>query len=190
MLSSKLLHGDHIRLTAVTSSDLSTLVRWWQDPGFLRLYDTDPAYPKTEDQLARRVEEGQTGKQNFLFGIRRIEGDELIGLFELDGVQWPHRTSWLSIGIGDEASRGQGYGYEAMQLGLDFAFYELNLYRVVLSVFSYNEAALALYGRLGFTREGVLREHFERDGRRHDMIIFGLLRDEWRRRQQTSPTHP
>jgi RimJ/RimL family protein N-acetyltransferase len=46
-------------------------------------------------------------------------------------------------------------------------------------VFSYNESAIALYEALGFTREGVYREHLERDGRRHDMYLYGLLRSEW-----------
>ncbi len=50
---------------------------------------------------------------------------------------------------------------------------------VCLTVFSYNENATALYERLGFTREGSYREHLERDGRRYDMYLYGLLRPEW-----------
>ncbi len=66
-----------------------------------------------------------------------------------------------------------------MELALRFAFNELNLYRVQLTVFSYNERAINLYEKLGFQREGVFREHIQRDGRRHDMILYGLLRQEW-----------
>jgi len=76
-------------------------------------------------------------------------------------------------------ARRHGYGREAMHVGLNFVFNELNLYRVCLTVFSYNESAIALYEALGFTREGVYREHLERDGRRHDMYLYGLLRSEW-----------
>ena len=60
-----------------------------------------------------------------------------------------------------------------------FAFDELNLHRVQLTVFSYNERAIALYEKLGFQREGVYREHLQRDGRRYDMYLYGLLRHEW-----------
>ncbi len=72
-----------------------------------------------------------------------------------------------------------------MQLALNFAFNELNLHRVCLTVFSYNETAVTLYESLGFRREGIYREHVERDGRRHDMILFGILRREWEDKNQS-----
>lgn len=179
MLSSNLLAGEKVRLTAVTSNDLPTITRWWADADFLRLYNSAPAVPRNEEQLSRRFDLGQTSPDTFLFAVRLLEYDDVIGLLELDGIEWSNRTTFLSIGIGAPEYRGKGYGYEAMRLALNFAFNELNLYRVCLTVFSYNEAAIALYERLGFTREGVYREHLERDGRRHDMILYGLLRREW-----------
>ena len=185
MIASNLLCGEKVRLTAVTSGDLSAVTRWWSDPDFMRLYNTAPAMPRNDDQLSRRFDLGRTSDDAFLFAIRRIDeaaaedDDELIGLLELDGVVWAHRTTFVSIGIGQARHRGLGYGREAMQLALAFAFNELNLYRVCLTVFSYNEPAIALYERLGFVREGTYREHLERDGRRYDMYLYGLLRPEW-----------
>jgi RimJ/RimL family protein N-acetyltransferase len=85
----------------------------------------------------------------------------------------------MSYCIGDPANRGQGYGYEATQLALAFAFHELNLHRVTLTVFDYNQPSIALAEKLGFRREGVFREFLQRDGQRHNMILFGLLRHEW-----------
>jgi RimJ/RimL family protein N-acetyltransferase len=179
MLKPDLLRGERVRLTAVTPTDLPVLTKWWADADFLRLYDSVPAYPKTEAQLAKRIEEGQKGDTTFLFGIRPLTSDDLLGLLELDGVMWSHGTTFVSIAIGDEENRGKGYGREAMQLALDFAFRELNLHRVCLTVFSYNPAASKLYESLGFTREGTYREHLQRDGQRYDMILYGLLRQEW-----------
>ena len=77
-----------------------------------------------------------------------------------------------------------GYGREAIELTLKFAFHELNLHRIQLTVFSYNERAIALYESFGFKREGVFREHLQRDGRRYDMYLFGLLRHEWELTQE------
>ena len=185
MIASNLLCGEKVRLTAVTSGDLSAVTRWWSDPDFMRLYNTAPAMPRNDDQLSRRFDLGRTSDDAFLFAIRRVDDaaaaddDELIGLLELDGVVWAHRTTFVSIGIGEARHRGLGYGREAMQLALAFAFNELNLYRVCLTVFSYNEPAIALYERLGFVREGAYREHIERDGQHYDMILYGLLRREW-----------
>jgi RimJ/RimL family protein N-acetyltransferase len=90
----------------------------------------------------------------------------------------------FSIAIGDPANWGQGYGYEAAQLALAFAFDELNLHRVTTTVFSYNERSIALVEKLGFRTEGAFREFLHRDGRRHDMLLYGLLRPEWEARRQ------
>jgi RimJ/RimL family protein N-acetyltransferase len=86
----------------------------------------------------------------------------------------------MSIAIGDRTNWGKGYGYEVAQLALAFAFDEINLHRVQATVFRYNERSIALFEKLGFRREGVYREFLQRDGKRHDMLLYGLLDREWR----------
>lgn len=179
MDNSNILRGERIRLAAINKDDLPVFAGWYEDAGFSRLSDSTPAAPLSEAQWAARLEEQQKAEDGFLFAIRELEEDSLIGYVELDGIQWTHQTAWMGIALGDRAYWGKGYGREAMKLILKFAFHELNLHRVQLSVFSYNERALSLYKKLGFVQEGVMREHLSRDGRRHDMLIFGLLRREW-----------
>ena len=179
MTSSTLLRGNRVQLTALTQSDLPTVVQWYQNPEFLRLFDALPAYPRTEAALAQWLDDTNKATDAFLFAVRALDNDELIGYVELDGILWTHRVSSVSIAIGETKHQGKGYGYEAMQLALQFAFDELNLHRVQLTVFSYNEHAIALYEKLGFQREGVHREHLQRDGKRYDMYLYGLLRSEW-----------
>lgn len=185
MITPNLLRGERIRLTALDLGDMATIVHWWHDPEFLRLYNTEPVVPRNEDQLNRRFDLSQTNPNAFLFAIRLVDDDHLIGLLEFDGIDWVHRTTFVSIGIGEAHHRHHGYGRETMQLALNFAFNELNLHRVCLTVFSYNETAITLYESLGFRREGIYREHIERDGRRHDMILLGILRREWEDKNQT-----
>jgi RimJ/RimL family protein N-acetyltransferase len=74
-----------------------------------------------------------------------------------------------------------------MRLTTAYAFRELNLYRISLTVFSYNTRAIRLYEKLGFVHEGVSRSALYRDGQRHDMLLMGLLRPEWEHIQSTSP---
>lgn len=174
-----LLQGEKIRLTALTEEDLEPISRWYEDSYFLRLYDSAPAYPKTRKEIQERIKESQADDNTFIFAIRPRHSDQVIGLLELDGISWPHGTSFVSIGIGDEAHRGRGMGKEAMRLALRFAFDELNLHRLCLTVFSYNEGAIALYEQLGFRHEGTFREHLRRDGQRYDMLLYGILRHEW-----------
>ena len=179
MTPSTLLRGSRVRLAALTQNDLPTVAQWHQNSEFLRLFDALPAYPKTETVLAEWLDAADKATDAFLFAIRSLDTDEPIGYVELDGILWTHRVGGVSIAIGEVKRWGKSYGYEAMQLTLRFAFDELNLHRVQLTVFSYNERAIALYEKLGFQREGVHREHLQRDGKRYDMYLYGLLRSEW-----------
>lgn len=179
MISYNLLRGDRVRLTALGPADLALVARWQQDAGFLRLFDASPAFPKSEAALSEWLDASQKATDAFLFGARLVEGDDLLGLIELDEILWAHGVCGMSYCIGDPAQRGQGYGYEATQLALAFAFGEINLHRVTLTAFEYNQPSIALAEKLGFRREGVFREFLQRDGQRYDMLLFGLLRHEW-----------
>jgi RimJ/RimL family protein N-acetyltransferase len=179
MKPGNLFAGEHVRLTAIESGDLPAMARWYRDSDFMRRLDADIAAPKTEKQVAEFIEEQQKSAMAFAFAIRPIDREDVVGYCALEGILWSQRVTWLAIGIGEAAQRGQGYGEEAMRLLLRFAFDELNLRRVQLTVFSYNDWAIRLYEKLGFQREGVFREFLQRDGQVYDMLLYGLLRREW-----------
>jgi RimJ/RimL family protein N-acetyltransferase len=181
-VSRNLWRGDAIRLTAIAKDDYPALVRWYQDAGFLRLWNADPARPLNEAEIGKWLEEEAKKQNTFHFAIRPLAGDELLGLLELDSILWNQGCGWIAIGFGNREPWGKGYGGEALRLLLDYAFGELNLHRVQLTVFAYNERAIALYEKLGFMREGVYREFMARDGVRYDMHLYGLLRREWEAR--------
>lgn len=183
MIGLNILQGEKVRLTALDKEDLPTFTKWYEDAGFARLLDAVPAVPKSQAQWATWLEELEKAKDSFYFAIRPAHANSLLGFLELDGVLWTHGNCWLGIGLGDRENWDKGYGREAVELALRFAFHELNLHRVQLSVFSYNERAIILYEKLGFSREGVFREHLHRDGRRYDMFLYGLLRREWQARE-------
>lgn len=174
-----LLRGEYIRLTALEKPDVMVMHRWYQDPDFLRPFDASVAFPRGKDQLEELFGDIRKTDNNYFFAIRPLEDETLIGVAELDGILWSHGTAWLAIGIGNANMRNQGYGTEAMTLLLDFAFRELNLHRIQLSVFANNPRAIRVYENLGFQREGVFREFLHRDGQRYDMLLYGILRREW-----------
>jgi RimJ/RimL family protein N-acetyltransferase len=84
------------------------------------------------------------------------------------------------MGIGSTEDRRKGYGTQALRMLLRFAFAELNLFRLTAAVPEYNEGAIALFQKFGFVQEVCRRKSLERDGRRWDLYLFGLLNDEWR----------
>jgi RimJ/RimL family protein N-acetyltransferase len=178
-----LLVGHKVRLTALDKKDIPTLMRWHQDTAYLRLQDSRPALPRTEATTAAWLDEVDQSKDGFTFAVRLLDNNALIGTAGLDEIEWPHQVGEFFIGIGERQNWRQGYGADASRLVLAYAFEELNLHRVQLTVFSYNEAAIALYEKMGFKREGVFRQFLQRDGQRdgqrHDMYLYGLLRPEW-----------
>jgi len=174
-----LLRGEKVRLSAMHHADLATVARWYEDDTFLRLYDALPAHPKTEAELTTWLEAARKADNHVLFAVRLLGGDELVGFVEFDGILWTHGVSGVGACIGDVTERGPAYGREALSLALDFAFDELNLHHVVATVFPYNAGSMALVENLGFKREGNLRQHIHRNGRRYDMFLYGLLRHEW-----------
>lgn len=178
-MTANLFRGASVQLTALSKDDASTIAGWTNDSEFLRLADSRPAFPRNEAAVVERLEEQRKAGDAFHFGIRLVDTEELIGNIGVEGIEWAHRTGWISIGIGDRTRWGKGYGYEAMQLVLGYAFRELNLHRVQLTVFDYNERAIALYEKMGFRREGVWREWGQRDGKRFDVYLYGLLSSEW-----------
>lgn len=177
-----LFYGERVRLTALRSDDAAALARWYEDGEFARLFDASAAYPKTESAMVKWMDSAERDQNVYALAIRFLYNDEIIGYVEIDGIQWTHRVGWLAIGIGNPSHRSKGYGTEAMQLMMRFAFQELNLHRLQLTVFAYNEPAMRMYERLGFQREGTFREYLLRDGRRYDMYLYGLLASEWEAR--------
>jgi RimJ/RimL family protein N-acetyltransferase len=152
---------------------------WMKDSHFARLLDSDPVtlWPKkmTKEWLEKHMDDFVS------FTIYGKEDTEKpIGFVSLDGIKWLSRDAWVGIGIGERDYWGKGYGTEAMRLILRHAFCQLNLHRVSLSVFDYNQRAIRSYEKAGFVREGLLPQFLEREGRRYDLILMGILRSEWK----------
>jgi RimJ/RimL family protein N-acetyltransferase len=132
-------------------------VRWTEDPDFLRNGDTAAAVPRSLATVAKDLQE-PPGHDTFYFHFRAIEDDRLLGFAVLHSVEWNNRAGVLAIGIWDPRNRGRGYGADALRTLLRYAFNELNLQRVGLDVIANNAAAIRAYERVGFRREGAMRE--------------------------------
>jgi RimJ/RimL family protein N-acetyltransferase len=173
-----ILTGQLTRLAAVNSdTDAEIIARWSRDSQFWRLAHTDPALPETMRQVKREIADRPIELQGF--AIRTIADDRLIGLIGLYTIFWLHREAFMGINIGERDFWGKGYGTDALQGLLRYAFGELNLQRVSLSVLEGNERAMRSYEKCGFHYEGRERQVWAYDGRRWDEFYMGLLRDEW-----------
>ena len=174
----RLLAGDRVRLTAIEAADYAEIASWSADSGYLRNLRTSGAAPESTEHVAAFGAADAADPNRFSFAIRENDQPDIIGIALIKDIEWPNRSGWLAIGIGKETHRGRGLGSETVGLLVDFAFGELNLRRLSLSVISYNQRAVKTYLRFGFVEEGVLRKAIERDGSHHDLLIMGLLASE------------
>lgn len=174
--------GQRVRLAAPRPEDAAQFARWSNDDAYMRLLDDDPVQPRAEAFFKYFAEGGtEPGRtpNDYYFHLRTLEGDHLIGFVALFNIKWPSQHAEIAIGIGEPEYRGKGYGSDALRVLLNYAFNELNLYRVELDVMAYNAAAIQAYERVGFVREGVKRALVQRNGQRHDVACYAILRPEW-----------
>ena len=159
--------------------------KWTHDSEFMRMFENEPARPMSAAMLKKKYEklekEIEESKNSFYFTIRAKEDDRLIGKTVINRIEWSNGNGWIRLGLGSRDDQSKGYGSQAMAMLLRFAFAELNLYRVTASVQEYNEAGIALLKKFGFTEEVRRRQALDKDGRRWDLLIFGLLQDEWQK---------
>lgn len=177
----ELFRGEHIYLAAPRAEDMAILQKWGEDSEFMRFVDTEIAHP-----AAAKLLQPETSMTAFEFRIRLLETDALIGFVGIHNIEWNNQTGTIGIGIGERLHQSKGYGKEALALILQYAFCELNLYRVGLDVISYNTRAIAAYERVGFQVEGQLRGCIYRDGVRYDRVYMGITRPEWEMRSLTA----
>ncbi len=77
---------------------------------------------------------------------------------------------------------GEGYGTEAVSLAIDYVFRAYDTPAIGAEAYDFNDASRGLLESLGFTEEGRRRKYMFVDGAHRDMVLYGLLREEWRKR--------
>ena len=172
------LSGSLVRLCVLDlEKDIDALLNWSRNSEYQRLLDSDAANLWTTKQTRTFFEEHID--EMHVFTIRTLAEDRLIGFLDLGGFDWVAGSAWVGIGVGEPEYWGKGYGTDAMRILLRYAFAGLNLHRVNLNVFGYNERAFRSYLKCGFQEEGRQRQWLDRGGQRWDLIYMGILKEEW-----------
>lgn len=184
-MNENLLRGDLVRLTHEEPEVLARLEsQWSSDSEYSRLLDWDPAHRFSVKNAQKWIEKQYESDDSYSFSIRTLADDRIIGGIGLDGIRWTHGDTFVGIGLGEREYWGKGYGTDAMKIILRYAFTELNLRRVTLDVFEYNQRGVRSYEKAGFVYEGRERGFIFREGRRWDVIYMGILREDWIKLQE------
>ena len=177
-----LFRGKLVRLAADDPETASkAFSRWGRNLEYQRMLDTEPPQLWSAKKIKEWIEKDLDKEMpaEYFFTIHVLDPDRLIGFVGLRDVRWNQRDAWVGIGIGEADYWNNGYGTDAMRLTLQYAFMELSLERVSLSVFTFNQRAIRSYEKAGFRPEGVKRQVIHRDGMIEDVLYMGILRQEW-----------
>jgi RimJ/RimL family protein N-acetyltransferase len=163
--------------------------RWHLNSEYFRLLNSSARPMQSAKSMGKLMEEDVAAMSlaTYPFSIRALADDKLIGELGLEVVDWVGRDAFVGLGIGETEYWNKGYGTDIMNVLLRFAFTEVNLKRVTLTVFEYNPRAIRSYEKAGFRHEGHLRSLLNREGRRWDEVFMGILREEWMEKNHLYP---
>jgi RimJ/RimL family protein N-acetyltransferase len=174
------LESHRIRLRPLRMDDAPDVFEMFSDPRVTRFWSfptwTDPA--QAQAWLAERMGWGPPSVYGWAMADRA--DDRFIGTTALFALSGPTHRAELGYSLMPRL-QGQGLATEAVRLALDFGFDTLGLERVEADVDPRNEPSCRLAERLGFQREGLLRNRWRVGGEFADSILYGLLRPEYRR---------
>ena len=175
----KWLVGERVELRRHARANYRLYGEWYGDPEIWRLTSW-AASPLSPSAVERLFEDRELSTTDDSFAIHLKDEERPIGVVSLMNISEANDSAELSVIVGHPEDRHHGYGAEAIDTILRYGFEELRLNRVGLSVFEFNEDAISTYEKLGFRKEGRLRQALKRDGAFHDAILMSVLGSEWR----------
>lgn len=174
------LHTARLRLRPFTDADAGPLFALHSSARVLRYWDappwTDPARAARFIGACRQMADDGTGVR---VAIDHGPDRDFIGWCSLSRWNPDHRSAALGYCLTD-AAWGRGYATEAAGAVLQWAFDTTDVNRVQAETDTRNAASAHVLEKLGFVREGTLREDCVVNGEVSDSWVFGLLRREWR----------
>lgn len=171
--------GEKVRLREYRREDINIRLSYINDPEIEKLLVAETPYPVTLNEEEKWFESISAFKDTYRFAIETIEDSEYIGECSISNVDWKNSVAAVGIFIGKKKFWGKGYGKDAMKTLISFIFMQMNINKVRLNVYSFNERAIKCYEKCGFKTEGILREEMYRDGKYYDTIAMGILRKDF-----------
>ena len=171
-----MIAGEHVILRAFERDDAERCYRWMNDPNIVRtLKSRYPIAFSTEvEWLDRAMMPGPNERH---FAIERKDDRTHIGNASVHDIDWVSRNAWFGLFIGEPTAWNRGFGSDAIETLVRFAFEDMNLLKLRINVFDYNERAKHVLESRGFVQEGKLVRDFYREGQWHDIVILSVFRD-------------
>lgn len=174
---------DGVTLRPLNLDDIDLIYEWEADIELNILSGWSPkrSLAAFRHKYEKRITEPEDDR--YMFGVQ-IE-ERLVGYVELVLIDRIERRAFISIVIGEKQFWGRGIGSTALRILLDYAFTVQAMEKICAEVYGINTRSQRLMERVGFQREGILRQHEFHNGSRQDTHFFGILKPEFYQRYQT-----
>ena len=171
------LKGDRVFVTDMTVDDVPQYYEWfWQsDPQTLTCR---PVKRWENDKLIAHMQEHFEKRDVLFLSVRLRSDSSFAGRITLFDHNESNRSIELGYMIGPPF-RGQGLMLEAVTLVLAYVFEEMHINKVHAQTGAFNQSSISMLEKLGFKRDGRLREHHLYEGKLHDDLIYSLLASEF-----------
>ncbi|MFW9819257.1 MAG: GNAT family N-acetyltransferase [Candidatus Thorarchaeota archaeon] len=175
-----MLEGKRVKLGPIKREYIDSFLKWFNDPEITQyLVAYMPMTRMAEEEWMENLK-NRDDTIRFSIVIPQEDGSEkLIGNCGIHNIDWKNRVAEVGIVIGEKEFQNKGLGTEAMQLLLEYAFNTVNLHRIELYTYAFNQRALKSYSKVGFVEEGRKRQFMWSKGKYYDAIIMGILAEEW-----------
>ncbi|WP_458126491.1 GNAT family N-acetyltransferase [Paenibacillus sp. Z3-2] len=174
------IYGERIVLREYQDADLDYIKQWVNDPEITVTLSDNFLFPHSNyetETFFRTMVEGKSSNKSFIIGLN--DSLDYIGQIDLYKIDWKNRFASLAVVIGRKEFLGKGYGREAIRVLQKFVFEELNLNRLELEVYEYNEIAYKCYLKCGFKEEGRYRKKIYKMGKYWDGVCMSILKNEY-----------
>jgi len=172
--------GKKVLLRAIELYDAKILQQMMNDEEIEKMM-MGYSFPVSEHQQIKWIENLSNEKSVFRAMID-VEG-RAIGTVILSSIDMKNGTAEAHIKIANSTERGKGYGTDAVNSLVAYAFYELRLNCIYCQIKEDNVPSQKLFENCGFVQEGCLRQRVFRNGKHHDFYVYSLLKDEFLKKQ-------
>lgn len=171
--------GKSVYLRPLERTDIDNGWHDWINNGEVTVNLMSP-FPQNLEDMNKYFDSNQN-KNNVMFAVCDKETNQYIGNARLSNINWVNRTAEYGRLIGNDQSRGKGYGTDTLILLFKYGFHTLGLNRLWTTVWSENEASLRSNQKVGLVNEGTMRQAVYKNGKYQDLVILSMIREDFDR---------
>ena len=102
-----------------------------------------------------------------------------VGVGNLYNIDIKNRRCYWAYYLADSSVRGKGLGRLIELNVLDYVFENLEFNKLCCEVLSFNDIVVKIHQKYGSKIEADFRQHIYKEGKFHDMVYMGILKEEW-----------